>query len=76
MINLLRIGNAYFSPDRKEFLIDGESDVANLPTSTTRGSTAQASACCAPGSIAYTPDMALIYMLGNDNEWHLVETGA
>ena len=68
MISLMRIGNAYFSPDRKEFLIDSADDVQNLPNSKKDG--AGINGKCAPGSVAYTPDLKIIYMLGNDDAWH------
>lgn len=72
MITLLKIGNGYVNPDRKEYLISSSSDVAGLPTSQAAGSAINGR--CAPGSIAYTPDLQTIYILGNDDVWHQAET--
>lgn len=72
MVTLLKIGNGYVNPDRKEFLINGSSDVSGLPNSKAAGSSINGK--CAPGSIAYTPDLKLIYILGNDDQWHKAET--
>lgn len=71
-ITLLKIGNSYFSPDRKEFLIDDVDDVDGLPTSTKDGT--DINGRCSPGSIAYTADLALRFMLGNDDEWHEIRS--
>ena len=68
MITLLRIGMSYCSPNRKEFLISSDADVANLPTSKKPGN--GITGVCAYGSLAYTPDMAKMYMLGNDDTWY------
>ena len=69
MVTLLKIGGVYINPDRKEFLINNENDIATLPTAHSEGS--GTTGICAPGSVAYTPDLTLIYILGNDDEWHL-----
>lgn len=68
MITTLRIGNGYVSPNRKEYLIDNESDVANLPTNLQDGTGTVGR--CDPGSLAYTADMSKVYMLGNDGQWY------
>lgn len=68
MINVLKIGNGYVSPNRKEFVIDSVADVAGLPTKDKKG--VGVGGYCDPGSIAYTPDFENIFMLGNDNVWH------
>ena len=60
MITLLKVGATYNSPDHKTFLIDSSADVASLPST----------ADCAPGSMAYTPDLKTIYIFGNDGAWH------
>lgn len=70
MISVVTIGAEYVAPDRKEFIIDSTSDVANLPTITKSGNLPGASSPCAPGSVAYTPDLVNIYVLGNDDAWH------
>ena len=70
MISLLKIGISYYNPNRKEYLIDGADDVAGLPTSNAQGSAINGT--CAPGSLAYTPDLQLVYMLGNDDQWYEV----
>ena len=67
-ISLLKIGNAYVDPDRKEFLIDTADDVDGLPTKTKTGRAINGR--CSPGSIAYTPDLTVYFILGNDDEWH------
>lgn len=66
MITVVKVGSGYVQTGRKEFLIDSASDAQNLPTN-------QGAEYCAPGSIAYTPDLKSIYILGNDNTWHQVE---
>lgn len=73
MVTLLKIGGMYINPDRKEFLIDSASDIAGLPTATTNGTAING--ICAPGSVAYTPDLKIIYLLGNDNVWHDASEG-
>lgn len=73
MVTLLKIGGMYINPDRKEFLIDSEADIAGLPTATSDGSSINGR--CAPGSVAYTPDLKTIYLLGNDNTWHDASDG-
>lgn len=70
MITLLRIGKNYVAPERKEYLIDGEADIKMLPTSNTTGK--GITGLCTPGSLAYTPDLSLIFQLGNDNIWHKI----
>lgn len=68
MISLLKSGKLYVNPNRKEYLIDSEKDIASLPTPLGEGD--GIIGICAPGSIAYTPDLTLICILGNDNVWH------
>ena len=50
-----------------EYIILSASDVKDLPTSTKPG--ADGSPTCYPGSIAYTPDVEHVYMLGPDDVW-------
>lgn len=63
MITLLQIGDRYVIPDRKIFLIDSEADISELEPETNAS---------APGSIAYTADMKIVYQLGNDRVWHKI----
>lgn len=70
MITLQRIGTGYYNPNRKEFLIDSASDISGLPTSKKEGTNINGT--CAPGSMAYTPDLASAWMLGNDDVWHKI----
>ena len=70
MISLLKIGMAYYSPNRKEYLIDDADDIENLPTSKTKGASEAVPGTCSAGSIAYTPDLRLVYILGNDDVWY------
>ena len=69
MISIQNIHERPQSPKyRVEFLIDSETDIADLPTSEAEGT--EIEMICAPGSIAYTADLTSTYMLGNDNIWH------
>lgn len=43
--------------DLREILIDSADDLEDIPRDT------------APGSVAYTPGMTLMYMKGNDGTW-------
>lgn len=63
MITLIQIGDRYVIPDKKTFLIDSEADIVELETEAEDS---------APGSIAYTADMSIIYQLGNDHAWHKI----
>ena len=68
MVTLLKIGESYQIPNRKTFLIDNDIDVLSLPTMTRDG--VGIVGRCAQGSIAYSPDLKIIYILGNDGVWH------
>ena len=70
MISLQRIGTGYYNPNRKEYLIDSDADIGGLHTSKTEGTAIKGT--CAPGSIAYTPDLSKAWMLGNDDVWHAI----
>lgn len=70
-VTLIAIDGRYHIPDRKRFLISSSDDVNNLPTSTTEGTGINGK--CSPGSMAHTPDMLNIFILGNDDVWHKVE---
>lgn len=72
MISLQRIGTGYYNPNRKEYLIDSAADIYGLPTSKAEGTAIKGT--CAPGSLAYTPDLAYAWMLGNDDVWHAIAT--
>ena len=63
MITLIQIDDRYIIPDKKTFLIDSESDITELN---------QKAEECAPGSIAYTADMSVVYQLGNDHKWYAI----
>lgn len=63
MISTIKVGSGYVSSKHKSFLIDSGDDVAALPSTTGTDP-------CAPGSIAYTPDLAEVYILGNDGHWY------
>lgn len=66
MITLLKIRNSYANPLHKEYLIDSENDVADLPDSVLEENEDNV---CAVGSMAYTADLSLMYMLDNHNVW-------
>lgn len=55
---ILKKGDGYQVSNMCTIMIEGSSDVANLPDNV------------APGSIAYTADMSLMYMFGLDGTWH------
>lgn len=77
-VTLLKIGNSYVNPDRKDFLLETGTDeeileqISGLPTTTSEGTLPGMRGVCSPGSVAYTPDLKVIYMLGSDDEWHNV----
>ena len=48
---------------KREILIDAAGDLANIPADT------------APGSVAYTADMTLMYMKANDGTWKRIGGG-
>ena len=60
-LGFARFGAVHIGPEL--FLIDSGDDVASLPS--TIGTDP-----CAPGSIAYTPDLMEVYILGNDGHWY------
>ncbi len=49
---------------KREILIDSADDLAHIPDDT------------APGSVAYTADMLLMYMKGNNGAWTRIGGGA
>lgn len=59
MITCVKRGDEYHDSNYKELLMTDESDFADLPS-------------VAPGSVAYTNDMAHTYMLGTDGVWREV----
>jgi len=71
MVTLIEIDGGYVLPDRKRYLLSSPDDVDGLPTSSTDG--ISISGRCSPGSIAYTPDLVNVYMLGNDDIWHEIQ---
>lgn len=58
--------------DRKCFLLSDPEDVDTLPTVLKDGTDEKVSGRCAPGSVAYTPDLKYMAILGNDSKWHEV----
>lgn len=46
----------------KEFTVDKEADIANLPTMPK----------CKPGSSALCIETSAVYVLGTDNQWHIL----
>ena len=46
-----------------EILVDSEGDLSSLPSD------------CAPGSIAYTADLSLVWIRANNKEWTQVQMG-
>ena len=64
---IVKAGNKQASRYR-EFIINSESDVSTLPTSTPNSDGEVA----APGSVAYTKDLSHAYMLGPDDVWREV----
>jgi len=75
-VTLLKIGNSYVNPDRKDFLLETGTDeeineqIAGLPTTTKEGTLPGMRGKCSAGSVAYTPDLKVIYMLGSDDVWY------
>ena len=55
-MKLIEIEGRYIIPDLKYFLITGAEELATLPE-------------CAPGSMAYTPDLNIIAMRDEDGNW-------
>lgn len=68
MALLIRENDKLNSTATSEFLVESAADVLSLPTSTTEG--ANGLRKCYFGSVAYTPDLLHIYMLGQDDVWH------
>lgn len=74
-VTLLRIGNMYVNPDRKDYLLDDgteeeiQEQVQKLPTSTSEGTLPGIVGKCSPGSLAYTADGIYIFMLNNHDQW-------
>ena len=73
MPRLIRRNDRPDSDILSEYVLRNTSDVASLPTSTTPGWDGEKELePCYAGSVAYTPDLANIYVLGPDDEWHAV----
>lgn len=70
-VTLIAIDGRYHIPDRKRFLISSESDINDLPTTSKDG--VGVVGRCSPGSMAHTPSMSSIFILGNDDVWHKAE---
>lgn len=52
-----------------EFLIDSAEDIVALPTMTDKKNMTE---CPAVSSVAYSADLTVVAMLGNDDEWHVI----
>lgn len=70
MAMIIRANDKSNSTALMEFLIESTSEVASLPTNSSDG--ADGLRRCYPGSVAYTPDLEHIYLLGQDDVWHEV----
>ena len=70
MVTLVKIGSerSVFS-NYMEFLIDSEEDLTTLPTAKNKKNLHE---CPAVSSVAYSADLSVIAMLGNDDEWHRI----
>ena len=55
-----------------QFIIDNDSDISNLPTSTQKGSNNED--CVSKGSIALSIESGHIYVLDSSNNWTEVGT--
>ena len=70
MPRLIRRNDRPDSDILSEYVLRNTSDVASLPTSTTPGWDGEKELePCYAGSVAYTGDVAHIYMLGVDDVW-------
>ena len=56
-IKIENMKDGYCSSDVRIIQIDSEADIPNLPID------------CDPGSQAYTPDMSVFCIMGNDGIW-------
>ena len=63
MIKIVKTGGKGHPFRYREFLISSSTDVADLPT---------AESAVAPGSLAYTQDLAHTYLVGPDGVWREV----
>lgn len=70
MALIVRTNDKSNSTSLTEFLIQSVAEVASLPTDLAEG--AGGLQRVYPGSVAYTPDLEHIYMLGQDSVWHEV----
>lgn len=70
MVYMIRRNDKPDSDILSEYLIMNAEEVASLPTSKKEGQNGLG--MCYPGSVAYTPDLAKIYVLGPDDKWHAV----
>lgn len=57
---VVKRGDEYHDQDYREFILESEADVSDLPTD------------AAAGSVAYLQDMTKTYMLGADGVWREV----
>ena len=57
VIKIENMKYGYSSSDIRTIQMDSEADIANLPVD------------CDPGSRAYTPDLSVCCIMGNDGNW-------
>lgn len=69
MVVLIRSNDEPNSMSLNEYLVESEDDVAMLPTSSQKNA---GETTCYPGSVAYTPDLEHIWVLGIDDTWHAI----
>lgn len=81
MFSITKVDDKVNSYHYREYLLDTEDDVAKLPTSTKRGtqiadgsSDAIMNDTCGINSKAFVVSTATMYVLGNDDQWHKIET--
>ena len=58
-IAAVKRGDEHQADNYREFIMESESDVSDLPTA-------------APGSVAYLQDLSKTYLLGPDDTWREV----
>ena len=53
-----------------QYIVDSDSDISNLPTSTTKGSNGED--CISIGSMAMSIESGKIFVLGSSNTWTVI----
>lgn len=72
-VTLIGIDGRYMIADRKFYMISSQDEISTLPTKNKDGTGINGR--CAPGSLAYTPDLVYVAILGSDDQWHEVQWG-